>query len=34
MQISQYDAGIAFKLHNFVQVTLYHKCEQLCNALI
>jgi hypothetical protein len=32
--LSQYDMGIAFKLHNFVQVTLYHQCDQLCNTLI
>jgi hypothetical protein len=33
MQISHDDANIAFKLHNFVQVT-YHQCEKLCNIFI
>ncbi len=27
MQISQDDVGIAFKLHDFVQMTFYHLCE-------
>jgi hypothetical protein len=31
MKISQHDACIAFKLHNFVQLTFYHQCEELCN---
>jgi len=25
--LSQYDTNIAFKLHNFVQVTFYHECD-------
>jgi hypothetical protein len=29
-----YDACIAFKLHNFVEVTFYHQCEELCNIFI
>jgi hypothetical protein len=32
--LSQYDTGIAFKLHNFVQVTFYHQCDQFCNTFI
>jgi len=28
----QYDTCIAFKLHNFFQVTFYHQCDQLCNT--
>jgi hypothetical protein len=34
MQIFHDDASIAFKLHNFVQVTFYHQCEELCNTFI
>jgi hypothetical protein len=34
MQISHDDEGIAFKLHNFVQVTFNHQCEKLCNIFI
>jgi hypothetical protein len=34
MQISHDDAGIAFKLDNFGQVTFYHQCEELCNIFI
>jgi len=32
--LSQYDTSIAFKFHNFVQVTFYHQCDQLCNTFI
>jgi hypothetical protein len=32
--LSQYDMGIAFNLHNFVQVIFYHQCDQLCNNSI
>ncbi len=32
--LSQYDTSIAFKLHNFVQVTFYHQCDQLYNTFI
>ncbi len=32
--LSQYDTNIAFKLHNFVQLTFYHQCDQLCNTFI
>ncbi len=32
--LSQYDMGIAFKFHSFVQVTFYHQCDQLCNIFI
>jgi hypothetical protein len=28
------DAGIAFKFHNFFQVTFSHQCEELCNTFI
>ncbi len=28
----QNDTSIAFKLHNFVQMTFYHQCDQLCNT--
>jgi hypothetical protein len=28
--LSQYDTGIAFKLHKFVQMTFYHQCDQFC----
>jgi hypothetical protein len=31
--LSQYNTSIAFKLHNFVQVT-YHQCDQFCNTFI
>jgi hypothetical protein len=34
MQISYDDVDIAFKLHNFVQVTFYHQCEELCIHLL
>jgi hypothetical protein len=34
MQISYDDVGIAFKLYNFVQMTFYHQCEELCNIFI
>jgi hypothetical protein len=34
MQISHDDAGIAFKFHNFVQMTFYYQCEKLCNTFI
>jgi len=30
--LSQYDTDIAFKLHNFVQMTFYHQCDQFCNT--
>jgi hypothetical protein len=32
--LSQYNMGISFKLHNFVQMTFYHQCDQLCNTSI
>jgi hypothetical protein len=32
--LSQYDTSIAFKLYNFVQMTFYHQCDQLCNTFI
>jgi hypothetical protein len=32
--LSQYDTNIAFKFHNFVQMTLYHQCDQFCNTFI
>jgi hypothetical protein len=34
MQISHDDACIAFELHNFVRMTFYHQCEELCNTFI
>jgi hypothetical protein len=34
MQISHDDASIAFKFHNFVQVTFYHHCEKVYNTFI
>jgi len=34
MQISHDDTCIAFKLHNFVQVTFHHQCEEVCNTFI
>jgi hypothetical protein len=34
MQISHDDASIAFKLHNFVQMTLYNQREEICNTFI
>jgi hypothetical protein len=30
----QNNTGIAFKLNDFVEVTLYHQCDQLCNTFI
>jgi hypothetical protein len=32
--LSQYDTNIVFKLNNFVQMTFYHQCDQLCNTFI
>jgi hypothetical protein len=32
--LSQYDTSIAFKFHNFVQMTFYHQCDKLCNTFI
>ncbi len=32
--LSQYDIAIAFKIHNFIQLTFYHQCDQLCNTFI
>jgi len=30
----KYHTNITFKFYNFIQVTFYHQCEQLCNTSI